>query len=321
MTSTRRAALALALAAAAAPARAQGFPTRPIRFVSPGAPGSVSDSIPRLLAPEMADVLGQQVVVENRTGGSGLIGTQAAIGAPADGYTILISTLGSMAINAAVLPRMPLDITRDVRGLALLASTPLFLVVRPDAPYRDVAALIADARARPGALSFGHVGAGSTPSLVGAMLMRATGTEMIPVPYNGYPASLTEIVAGRVTLMFSDSTALPQIRDGALRALAVTGAARSPLMPEVPTLRELSHDVDVTLWFGLYARAGVPDEARTRLTEAARTAASRPAYRERIARLGLEPGALFGDDFHRFHLEEARRWAALIPSLGVQIPS
>lgn len=320
MNTTRRAALALALAAAAVPARAQGFPSRPIRFISPGAPGSVSDSIPRFLAPELAELLRQRVIVENRTGGSGLIGTQAAIAAPADGHAILISTLGSMAINAAIMPRMPLDITRDVRGLALLASTPLVLVVKPDAPYQDVASLVADAKARPGTLSYGHVGAGSTPSLTAAMLTRASGTEMIPVPYNGYPAALTEIVAGRLTFMFSDTTALPQVRGGALQALAVTGAARSPLWPEVPTLLELGHDVDVTLWFGLYARAGVPDEARTRLTEAARTAVSRPAYREGLARLGLEPGTLFGDDFHRFHLDEARRWAALIPSLGVQIP-
>jgi tripartite-type tricarboxylate transporter receptor subunit TctC len=323
----RRGALGLAagslLSVAPSRAHAQAFPSRPLRFFSTGTPGSVSDIIPRVLSAEFERGLGQSVVVENRPGGSGLVGASAALAAPADGYSLFLGSIGTMTINPYVIPRMPFDSARDWIGIGLVAAMPLVVVVNPTAtPVRDFAGLVALARQRPGEISYGSVGAGSTSNILAAMLMRDAGINLIHVPYAGFSQAIAEIIAGRLTFMFADfGTAIGQIQNGSLRPLAVSTEQRSRLLRDVPTMKDLGYDHDVTLWYGVYVRSGVPADIIRRLTVETQRAATQPSVRERFANLGLEGGNLYGEEFQAFHLAELERWRRLIPALGIQVPS
>ncbi|MFT8247221.1 Bug family tripartite tricarboxylate transporter substrate binding protein [Roseomonas sp. BN140053] len=301
-------------------ARAQGeYPSRPLRFVTSGTPGSVSDILPRLISPEMEKLLGQPVVVENRPGGSGLVSASAVMGAPPDGYTLLIAAVGTMAVNPHVIPRMPFDPARDFQGLALIASMPLVLVVGSEAPVQDVQGLLATAKAQPGTISYGSVGAGSSANIAGAILAHGAGLELIHVPYSGYSQAVAELMAGRLSCMFVDfGTALGQIRQGGLRPLAVSTADRSDLLPDVPTMRELGHEMDVTLWYGAYVRPGAPAAASRQLGAVMTQVIRKPEIRQKLAAYGLRPGDLFGEDFQTFHLAELARWGKALPALGIQ---
>jgi tripartite-type tricarboxylate transporter receptor subunit TctC len=323
---SRRAALGMAAGLLAIPGngRAQGgFPNRSLRFVSTGTPGSISDIMPRVLSPELEKGLGQPVVVENRAGGSGLVGASAAMASPADGYTLFLGSVGTMTVNPFVLPKMPFDAERDFRGIGLVATMPLVLVVSPERrDLHTLDGLIAAAKREPGALSFGTVGPGSTSNIIMAVLSRDEKVDLIPVAYAGYSAAVSEIVAGRLTCMFADfGTAIGQIQQGLLKPVALSTAQRAPLLPEVPTMKELGRDIDMGLWYGAYVRSATPAEPTQRLTAEIRRAVLSPSVQERFRNYGLQPGEIFGEDFQAFHLAELRRWARTIPELGIQVPS
>ncbi len=303
----------------AARAQSAAWPAgQTIRFYSPAPPGALSDTIPRLLAQEMGTGLRASVVVENRAGASGSIAAAAAARSPADGNTLFLGTGGIMTINPLLQTGLPYRSESDFQGVGLVAYTPLYLVVRADAPQRSIAELVRAAKAQPGQLAYGSIGTGSTASIAGAMLAKSQGLELIEVPFAGYAPILNELLAGRLAFGWVDGSALARIEQGSLRALAVTTDERASRVPNVPTLKESGVDVDLAVWFGVYTRAGVPPEIAQRLRDELRRATQSEAFRKLLDTAGLEAGKLYGDDFQKYHLAELARWKVLLPALGVK---
>lgn len=294
------------------------YPSRAIRFISPAPPGGLSDTIPRALGPDLATAMSTQVVVENRGGAGGSIAAAAVAQAPADGYTLLLGTAGMMTLNPYFMPNLAYDTRKDFVGLALVAFTPLYLVVRADSPFKTLNELIAAAKAGPGTLAYGHLGNGSTAAIASAMLAKSKGLDFIDVPYAGYGPALTELLAGRLAFSMVDGGSLGRIEQGSLRALAVTTAQRAKRLPNVPSLKELGVDIDMAVWFGVYARTGLPAEAALRLRDELQRATASPAFRTQLHTFGLEPGTVFGDDFQKFHLAEIKRLGQVLPALGLK---
>ena len=318
---TRRRMTTALAAALVSPVRAFAqakYPSRTIRFISPAPPGGLSDMIPRALAVDLAASMGTQVVVENRGGAGGTIATVALTQLPSDGYSLLLGTGGMMTLNPYFLPNLAFDTRKDFVGLALVAFTPLYLAVRSDAPHRTLNELVAAAKAAPGQLAYGHLGNGSTAAVAAALLVKAKGLDLIDVPYAGYAPALTELLGGRLAFCFVDGNSLSRIEQGSLRALAVTTAQRARRLPAVPALKELGVDVDMSVWFGVYARAGTPADVAQRLQDELRRATATAAFRTQLHAFGLEPGTLFGDDFQKFHLDEIKRWGQTLPTLGIK---
>lgn len=291
------------------------FPSRPIRFIVPAPPGGLSDSIPRVLATELSASLNSPVVVDNRPGAGGTVGTAAAATAPADGYTLMMGTGGSMTMNPYFM-KLSYDTLRDFTGVALTASTPLYLAVRPDSPFKTLDDLVKAAKASPGTLAYGTIGSGSTSAVASAMFAKARGLDLIDVPFSGYPPALTELLGGRLAFTMVDGSAVSRIEQGSLRALAVTTAHRSKRFPAVPTLKEQGVDVDLAVWFGIYTRSGLAPEVLQKLRSEMRAAIERPAFRRQIEAFGLEAGNLYGDEFDRYFRSEFRRLGEVLPTLG-----
>jgi len=228
-----------ALAAAAWPAAAQqSYPTKPIRLISPFAPGGGNDALCRTVAPRLSEHLKQQVIVDNRAGANGIVGTELAARAAPDGYTIILVPSGH-AVNASLYRKLPYDSIKDFTAISLAGSSPLILAVHPSLPAKNVKELIALARARPGQLTYVSAGIGASGHLAGALFEGMTGTKMVHIPYKGMAVAITDLIAGQVTMTFGTSlSVVPHMRSGRLRALAVTGATRTPAFPELPTVAE-----------------------------------------------------------------------------------
>ena len=321
MTLTRRAFAGLATASLLSPLQLfaqEKYPSRPLRFISPAGPGGLSDTLPRLLATELSTSMQTPVIVDNRPGAGGSIGTTAVARAPADGYTLLLGTGGTMTLNTYLLPNQSYDPRKDFIGLALIAFTPLYLVVRPESPYRTLDDLIAAAKATPGQLAYGTIGNGSTAAIASSLFARAKGLDLIDVPFSGYAPALGELLAGRLAFTMVDGSSLARIEGGTLRALAVTTAHRARRQPAVPTLKEQGVDVDIPVWFGVYARSGLPPEVAQKLQDEIQRAVEKPAFRTQLAGFGLEPGQLFGEAFQKFHLAELKRWGETLPTLNIK---
>ena len=223
---------------AATPVTAQNFPARPIRLVSPFAPGGGNDLVSRTLAQALSKNLGQPVVVDNRPGATTIIGMELVAKAPADGYTLVMSS-STLAINVTLYPKLPYDSIRDFAPVSLVATTPLILAVHPSQPMTSVAELIALAKAKPGELFFPSAGTGDAPHLAAELFNIVAGVKLVHVPYKGAAIGINDLVAGRLALMFGTSpTTLPHVRSGRLRAIAVTGRVRSAVMPDLPTVAE-----------------------------------------------------------------------------------
>ncbi|HSW18562.1 MAG TPA: tripartite tricarboxylate transporter substrate binding protein [Ramlibacter sp.] len=294
------------------------YPSRAIRFIVPAPPGALSDSIPRVIANDIAASLKAQVVVENRPGAGGAVGTAAFVARPADGYGLLLGTTGTMAFNPVLLPAQSYDTTRDLVGVAQAAVSPLYLVVKADSPHRSLADLARAARAAPGQLAYGTIGNGSTSAIAGALLAKDMGLQLLDVPFGGYAPAITELLGGRMAFLFVDGSSAHRIEEGQLRALGVTTSRRAARLPSVPTLKEQGANIDLATWFGVYARAGTPPDILARLRAEVRRAIERPAYQQQMAQFGVEPGAVFGEDFQRFHVAEIERWGKLLPTLGLK---
>ena len=310
---------ALALLLVAGAPGAQNFPAKPIRLISPFPPGAVVDTLCRALGAPMGELLGQPIVVENRTGAGGNIGMDLVAKAPADGYTIGMGSIGTHGINPSVYAKMPFDPVRDFAPITFVASNINVLVVNPSVPVHNVQELIAYARANPGKLSFGSAGVGTSQHLAGELFKQVTGIEMAHVPYKGAGPAVSDLIAGQIPLMFADiSAALGHVRAGRLRALGVTTRARTPLL-EVPTLIEQGiPDFDVNAWFGLFAPGGTPPEIVARLNGAAVQALGAPATRERLQSLGLNPSPDTPEAFARFIRSELDRWAKVARAINIR---
>lgn len=286
------------------------FPSKPMRLISPFPPGAVVDNLCRTLAAPMGELLGQPVIVENRTGAGGNIGMDIVAKSPPDGYTIGMGSIGTHGINPSVYPKMPFDSVRDFVPITFVASNINVLVVNPSVPAHNVKELIAYAKANPGKLSFASAGVGTSQHFAGELFKQVAGVQMTHVPYKGAGPAVTDLIGGQVPLMFADiSASLGHIRAGKLRALGVTTRERTPLL-DVPTLIEQGiADFDVNAWFGLFAPAGTPQDVVTRLNAAAVKALNTPATRDRLVSIGLTPAPDTPEAFAKFVRSELDRWA------------
>ena len=309
---------ALGLAMLPVPALAQAWPTRPLRLVCPYAPGGTTDQLARAIAELLARALGQPVLVENRAGANTIIGTQAVAQSAADGQTLLMASGASMVLNPLLYRRLPYDAARDLTTLAVMVETPLVMVVPATLPVRDVADFVALARRQP--VNFASVGVGNPIHLAAELFRAAAGIDMQNVVYPGSAPALTALLAGDVQVIFDVVlTALPFIRDGRLRALAVTTAARLAVLPDLPTVAETGYPgYAATTWFGVAAPRGLAPDVEARLRSALATVQTDPGFQARFGALGLvmlppaEPQAIEAG-----LAREAARWGSVIHARGI----
>jgi tripartite-type tricarboxylate transporter receptor subunit TctC len=315
----RLAAIAL-FALTAVAARGDTFPSRPIRIVVPFAAGGATDLIARVVGQKLTESMGQAVVVENRPGASGMIGADLVAKAPPDGYTLLMASTAEIAINPSLYSKMSYDPQRDLAPITLAGVTPLILVVNPASPLHSVADIVKEAKAHPGAISFASAGNGSVQHLSGELVKVLTSTDMVHVPYKGAAPALTDVLSGQVTMFFSGMPpAMPHVKSGKLRALAVTTPKRSPAAPDVPTMAEAGvQGFDISNWFGLLAPAGTPPGILDKLHDEAVKALMQPAVKERLAEQGAEVVADSREHFGAFIKAEADKYAKLIKVSGAK---
>lgn len=327
MTLTRRQALAWS-GSLALPALAQSaWPSRPLRLVVPFTPGGTTDLLARAMAPELQQRLGQAVVVDNRAGAGGNIGS-AEVAKATDGHTLLMGTVGTHAINAALYPRLPFDPVKDFAPITLVAAVPNVLVLNPANAARlgihSVPDLIRVARANPGKLNMASSGNGTSIHLAGELFKSMTGSFMLHFPYRGSGPALMDLMAGNVDLMFDNlPSALPHIKAGKLLALAVTSAQRSPAVPELPTVAEAGgaalKGYEASSWFGLLAPSTQPAEQVARLQREAAAALNTPALRERLAGQGAVAGGGTSAEFAALIASETAKWAKVVKVSGAKV--
>jgi tripartite-type tricarboxylate transporter receptor subunit TctC len=322
MHESRRAILALSLLfAASGKALAQAYPSRPIRCVVPWPAGGVADTIARIVAEKLSERLDQKLIVENRPGASGNIGMAAVAAAPADGYTLVLTPTGNLTVNQSLYKDLPFDTGRDFLPITILATVPNVLVVNRSVPAHTLAELIAYAKANPGKLSFASPGLATGAHLAGELLKVEAGIDMLHVPYTGIAPAMNDVVGERVSLMFLGiSSALPQVRAGSLRPLAVAALKRSPLLPEVPLVADVGYPgFDVTSWYGLAVRSGTPADIVDRLYRETAEILRRDDVKERFAGMGVEPGGLTPADFAALVRRESQKWGDIIVRTGIKL--
>lgn len=311
------AAALLALATGVEAAEPQ-YPTRPVRLIALNPPGGVSDTLARAVGEPLAVRLRQPVVVDNRVGASGIIGSEIVARSAADGHTLLLGFIGNLAINPGLYPKLPYDTVRDFAPVSLVGRSPLVLVTHPSLGARSVPELIALARTR--SLTFSSAGSGNGNHLVAELFRKTAGIDMRHIPFKGGPAALTAVIAGEVSLMFSTAPpAIPQVRAGTVRALGVTTGERIPTLPEVPTVAESGlRDFMVTTWFGLLAPARTPPAIINRLNAEVARALEQAAVKERLARAGLIPAPSTPQAFKALIVSEIARWREVIRESGAR---
>jgi tripartite-type tricarboxylate transporter receptor subunit TctC len=265
-------------------ANAQAYPSKPIRFVIPYPPGGMADTYARAMGQALSDRVGQPVVVENKPGGSLIIGTDAVAKSPADGYTILLASVSSLALNASAFRKLPYDPVRDFSPVAVTFHLPLFLMVNADLPVKSVRDLIAYAKANPGKLSFASLGHGSSLHIAGETFKNMAGIDILHVPYKGTTTALPDLISGRVSMVFDGCAFLPQVQAGKVKLLAVTSPKRLDSMPDVPTLAEAGvPGYDLSFWFGVVAPGGTPRPIVDKLSRDLNEITKTQAFRERMA--------------------------------------
>lgn len=311
--------LAASLVLAAQGLAAQNYPSRAVRYVVPQAPGGSSDTLARVIAPRLAAVLGQQVIVDNRPGATGIIGAELAAKAPADGHTLL-QVATSHATNPAMGVKLPYDTVRDFASISLVSQQPNIWLAHPSLPVRNIKELVAFARPRPGQLDFASSGTGGSQHLAGELLNVMTGIKIVHIPYKGSPPALIDTLAGRVSLMSSTmAPAMPHVGAGRLRALAVTSAKRSPAAPAVPTVGESGvPGYEAIAWQGLVAPAGVPQDVVDRLSREIARIVGLADVRRALTELGFEPIGSSPVEFTRFTQSEIARWTKVTTAAGLR---
>lgn len=309
----------VSLALLAANAAAQNYPSQPIKLISPFPPGGSVDIMARLVADPLAAQLGGRIFIENRSGASGNIGMEAAARAPADGYTIVLNTI-PLVTNVSLFEKLTWDPMRDFAPIGMVATAPHVLVVPARSSAHSVADLIKLAKSNPGKLSYASAGIGTTFHFCAEMFKDTTGTFIVHVPYRGGGPALVDTLSGQVDMSFPTlSAALPHVKAGTLRALAVTSTTRSELLPELPTMQEAGvKDFQFTQWLALLAPAATPPAIVSRLNEALKGALSSKETREKFQQQGFDPFITSPADAGRFLAAEVKRYAALIKSRGIK---
>jgi len=313
-------ALALMLSAAA-PARADEYPSKPVKIIVSTPAGGLADMFARIFAQHVTETTKQAVVVENRTGGAGVVGAESVAKAPADGYMLYLGLHSTIAILQYLNPKLPYDPAKDFVPVAHIASLPNLLVVHPSVPAHSVAGLIAYAKSKPGALSYASQGNGSSGQMAGEQFKLLSGTDVVHVPYRGAAPAVQDLLGGRVQMMFDTVTLqAPQIAAGKVRALAVTATQRVAALPEVPTTVEAGlPELQGGAWFGLFAPAGTPRDVVAWLNRAAREAFAAPAVHARLEQQGAQLPLGPPEAFAAFVAAERQRWSEVIRKANIRL--
>jgi tripartite-type tricarboxylate transporter receptor subunit TctC len=311
----------IALASLATLAHAQAWPSKPIKWVVPFAPGGTTDILARTVGEKLALALGQPVVIENKPGAGGGLGADFTAKAAPDGYTIMGGTISTHAINASLYKDLPYDPVKDFVAITLIARVPNMLVINPAVPAKDVKELIALLKASPNKYSFASSGNGTSQHLSGELFKSMSGTDMQHIPYKGSPPALQDVMGGQVTMTFDNiTTAWPLAKAGKLRALAVTTAKRSSIAPDVPTLAESGlPGFEVGSWQGVFAPAGTPPEIVKRLNAEIVKALNLPDVRDKLSGLGAEIVADSPEEFSALVKAEVAKWADVVKKSGAKV--
>lgn len=326
MNSVRRAIvrtgmMLLMLALVPVSAMAQIYPTKPIRLVVPFPAGGPTDMVARPLAQYLSERLKQQVVVDNRGGAGGGIGAEVVARSPADGYTLLMATVGTHAINPSLYKSLAYDPVKDFTPIALVAAAPVALVVHPSVNVGSVAEFIARAKAQPGSINFGTAGNGTPGHLTGEMFRAAAGVDVKHVPYKGSAPAISDLIGGQIQAMFDPlQSVLPQVQAGKIKLLAISSSARSQAAPSVPTFAEAGlKDFEATAWWGVFAPANLPTDIATRLNAEIDAITRSDAFRQHLVPLGVQVIGGTREDFARFQQRELQKWGKAVRDSGASV--
>jgi tripartite-type tricarboxylate transporter receptor subunit TctC len=310
---------ALAAAPVAAQQSAGDYPNKPIRWIIPFPPGGSNDILGRYLGIKLTDRIGQQVVIDNRGGANGIIGAELAAQAPSDGYTLLMVST-SWVMNAAV-RTLPYDVEKSFDPVAMIGSAPNSLVVHPSGPFRTLGDLVNAAKAKPGTINYAHTGVGGFNHFGGELFKKLAGIDMVPVPYKGGGPAMVDVMGGNIPVMFSSVTqALPHVRSGRLKYLAIGAAKRSPVVPDVPTVAESGYPgYEVSVWWGIAAPAGTPMAVRERLRREFAAILEEASTREMLAREAAEPRSLTPAAFRKMVSDDRKKWADVAKQAGIRV--
>ena len=302
-------------------AHAQTYPAKPIRLIIPFPPGGATDALGRTVVQKLGESLRQQVIADNRPGASGILGMELAAKAPADGYTLVVGQASNLAINLALMGKLPYDPVAGFSPITLIATTPNVLVVHPSLPVRSIKDLVALAKAKPGKINYASSGIGSPGHLVTERFKIAAKIDMVHIPYKGAGPALTDVVAGHADIYFtSPISAQPFVKSGRLRVVAVASAKRSASMPDVPTVAEAGYpEVDSTSWWGLLAPAGVPKDIIDRLNAETLKLLNQTDVKQRLMSEGADPAPTTPEQFALFIKNEIVKWASLVKLTGVKL--
>jgi len=315
----RGAALALCLSAAAGAGFAQSYPSKPIRLVVPFPASGATDLFARTLSQKIGEKLGTTLVVDNKPGAGGAIGSDLAAKAPADGYTLLLATTSTHAIGPAIQPRLPYDTVRDFTPIAHVGNAPSIMLVPNDSPAKTVGEWIDHAKKNPGQLNYASSGNGTIVQLTAELFKAQAGLFIVHIPYKGTALAIPDLASGKVQVLFDSlPTGMPHVRDGRLRALGVTSLQRSPLAPELPPIADTLPGFESITWFGLYGPRGLPAELVARVNAAANEALADPALKEQLARLGIEPASGTPAQFAALVAQDAAKWKKIIDERGIR---
>jgi len=309
------------LAASASWAGAQSFPTKSLRMVIHFPPGGPTDFVGRALAQKLTEAWKQQIVVENRPGASGIIGIETVLRAPADGYTLLFGTGGSLALAPALNPKLPYNVFTDLAPITLAVINPQILVVHPSLPVHSVNDLIKLAKAKPGEINYGSVGPGSPQHMGMELLKSMAGVNLVHIPYKGTAPAMTELMAGQISAMFNSMpSVLPHIASGRLRGIAVGSAKRSPAAPNIPTVAEAGlKGFQYVTWYALLAPAATPKDVIAKINADAVKALSQPEMVQRLSSQGAEPAPGTPEALAKFMRDEYEEWKKVIKSANIKI--
>lgn len=299
---------------------AQNYPTRPIRLIVPFPPGGTTDVVARLMAQKITDAWGQQVVVDNRPGAGGTIGTELAAKSPPDGHTLLMGSITTHAVNPALYSKLNFDPVKDFVPVGLIVSSPQLLAVHPSVPAKSAREFIALARKSPGKLNYASAGAGTSPHLTFELFKSVAGVDLVHVPYRGTGPAITELVGGQVQAMITGVVALmPHVKSGRLRGLAVTSARRVSALPQLPTLQEEGlAGFDVSSWFGFFAPAGTSPNIVNRLNDEIARILADPEVVKRLTDQGADPAPMKPAQFAAYVKSEMERWGKVVRETGAR---
>ena len=315
----RMIAAAVAMVAAGGAASAQSsFPSKPVRIFVPHAAGGGVDILARTLGDVVSRQWGQPVVVENRPGAGGVVASQTLVTSPPDGYTLIVVASGH-ATNPFLYPKIPYDTFKDFAPISLLASSPNILLVRADSPFKTLGDMIAQARAKPGSLSFGHAGTGTSTHLAGELLKSLAGIDLNAIPYKGGAPSINDLLGGQIPMSFNNGPeSVGQLEAGTVRALAVTTASRAPFLPDVPSMAETVPGYDTEVWWGLLGPAGMPPDLVAKLSHDFVAALNTEPVKERLAKLGAAPIGSSPEQFDARIRADYKKWGPIIEAAGIK---